>query len=92
VAEHDRIFAIRQAAALARFYAEENLTLAGDTVLLDPCLRGEGFSDENVRMSEKLQIDGCIHSAAYHAGMHIEANILALIGETAAGSSPPKDL
>ena len=79
--ETGRDAAIREAAALARFYAEENILLAGDTVLLDPCLRGEGFSAENMARSAKLQIDGCVHSAAYHAGMHIEANILALIGE-----------
>jgi hypothetical protein len=80
----ERATAIRECAALARFYAEENLTLAGDSVLLDPVLHGKGFTPENIAISERLQIDGCIHSAAYHAGLHIEANILALIGEVAA--------
>lgn len=73
--------AIREAAALARFYAEENLTLAGDTVLLDPVLSGKGVGIDDILLSRKLMIDGCVHSAAYHAGLHIEANILALIGE-----------
>jgi len=79
----DRVTAIREAAALARFYADENLEMAGDSVLLDPCLRGEGLTAENIARSKSLQITGCIHSAAYHAGRHIEANILALIGEKA---------
>ncbi|WP_374649011.1 hypothetical protein [Rhizorhabdus sp.] len=72
---------VRAAAAAARFYADENLTLAGDSVLLDPVLSGKGLTPENIAQSEKLQIAGAIHSAAYHAGKHIEANILDLIGE-----------
>lgn len=70
--------ALEAAAKFCEFYGEERMTLAGDSVLLDPCLNGQGFTPENVRVSERLQIDGYINSASYHAAIQIAEHIRAM--------------
>lgn len=70
--------AFEEAAKLCDFYGEERLTLAGDTVLLDPCLGGKGFTPENIAVSERLSVEGCVHSASYHAASQLAAHIRAL--------------
>lgn len=65
-------------AKVADLYAETNLEAAGDTIFLDPILRGKGFSAENMATSDQLTIDGCIHSSMHHAAKNIAAAIRAL--------------
>lgn len=69
---------IEKAAKVAELYAEENLTMAGDTILADPVIRGRDFSDAAMEKSETLRIMGHGHSAAYHAGTDIAAHIRSL--------------
>lgn len=70
------------AAQVADMYAEENIEMAGDSVLTDPCLSGKGFTPENIKTSESRMIDGCIHSSMYHAATNIAAAIRALSPST----------
>lgn len=77
-AESARAAAFREAAEVARAYAETNLEMAGDSVLADPILHGGPFTPDNIKKSEGLQIDGCIHSSMYHAANNIAEAIEAL--------------
>lgn len=67
--------AIEAAAKICDEYADVNIEAAGDSVLHDPCLSGKGFSPENVAISEKLMIEGCIHSSMFHAAQNIAETI-----------------
>lgn len=61
-------------------YADENIRMAQDTILLDPVLHPERHKpmtiDERFNLAEKFCIDGAIHSAKFHAA----CEILALLG------------
>lgn len=74
-----RAEAIEQAAKVCDLYADVNIEAAGDTILLDPILNGESFSVANLRVTEGLIVDGCIHSSKFHAAQDIAANIRALL-------------
>jgi len=67
--------AIEDAAKVAEAYTEVNFEAAGDSVLLDPVLRGKGFSAKNMAESERQQIAGLVHSSQAHAGKHLAAAI-----------------
>ncbi len=72
-----RAAALEEAAAVAAAYAEANITLAGDSILYDPTLRGD-FSDSAIDKHESLVIDGCVHSSMFHAAQNIANAILSL--------------
>jgi hypothetical protein len=77
----ERRQALIEAAEYAEFYANERMTLCGDTILHDPVLRGER-SQAAFTKSRDLQIDGTINSSAYHAAMDI-AGYLRKLAEAA---------
>jgi ferredoxin len=79
-AERDAAYArgVEDAARVADEYATVNLEMAGDTVLHDPVLSGRDRSDQGFAKSAEMQVDGTIHSAAYHAATNIAASIRAL--------------
>lgn len=58
-------------ARIADEYADVNREAAGDTVLLDPCLRGDGFTRENIARSGDMAVDGCVYSAKAHAATEL---------------------
>lgn len=60
-------------------YGEINIEICGDNIILDPVLRGQGFSPENVAISEKCQTMSTIHSAKYHACQEIASQIEAML-------------
>lgn len=62
-------------AQIADAYADENLRMAGDTILLDPMLNGSPATPANVARSRNMTIDGCIYSSMYHAAKNIAAAI-----------------
>ena len=62
-------------AQIADAYADENITMAGDSVLHDPVLSGEPLTGANVAKSKDLMIEGCIHSSMFHASQNIAAAI-----------------
>lgn len=64
-----------ECAKLADSYAEENLRMAQDTIILDPCLSGGPFTPGNIEKSKKQMINGCIHSSMYHAADNIAVAI-----------------
>lgn len=70
--------AMEECAKIADAYAEENLRMAGDSVILDPCLGGHGFSPENIEESKKQMVNGCIHSSMYHAATNVAEAIRGL--------------
>lgn len=69
---------VEAAAKVADLYADVNIEQAGDTILLDPCLNGDGFTPENLRASESLIVDGCVHASRFHAAQDIASAIRAL--------------
>lgn len=75
----DAVSAEREACAkIADAYAEENITMAGDTVLHDPVLRaGKGgkVTLDDLRKSEEMVISGAVHSAMFHAAQNVAAAI-----------------
>lgn len=70
--------ALEKAAAFCEFYADERMTLAGDSILHDPLMRGGPFTGANMVKSRGCQIDGTINSAAYHAATELAAHIRSL--------------
>lgn len=62
-------------AMVADSYADENIRMAQDTIILDPCLSGGPFTPANMEASRRHQIDGCIHSSMFHAAQNIAAAI-----------------
>lgn len=62
-------------AKIADMFAEVNIEAAGDTILLDPVLSGRDRSDAACAVSEELRIDGCVHSAMFHAAQNIATAI-----------------
>jgi len=75
-----RLACLEEAAKVCDTYAHVNFETAGDAVLLDPVLRGQGFTPENVEQSQQHQTDMLIHTSYFHAGQHLAAAIRA-IGE-----------
>ena len=69
----------REAAAqIADAYADENIRMAGDSVLFDPVLsskRGDVLTRGDFVKSEELILDGAIHSSMFHAAQNIAAAI-----------------
>ena len=66
--------------AIADAYAEENITMAGDSVIFDPVLsskRGDVLAPSDFRKSEELMMSGAIHSSMFHAAQNIAAAIRA---------------
>lgn len=66
-----------ECAKVADAYADENIRMAGDTILIDPVLKNGDVSSIAFARSEDLQIQGTIHSAMYHAAVNISAAIRA---------------
>lgn len=70
---------MRRAAQIAELYADENIRMADDTVLLDPILnrakraeiRNQAMLAEAMLVSENLARDGFAHAERYHAGTDI---------------------
>lgn len=62
-------------AKIADLYADVNIEAAGDTVLADHVLSGKGHAPDDFAKSQDLIIDGCIHSAMFHAAQNIAAKI-----------------
>lgn len=67
----DRIKGLEEAAKVADAYAETNMEMAGDSILLDLVLHGGGFTKADLKRSEELQLDGTIHSSMFHAAQNI---------------------
>jgi hypothetical protein len=59
--------AFEEAAKAAERYGEINFEIVNDNILMDPLLRGQGWSEENVAISRDCSIQSTIHSAKYHA-------------------------
>jgi hypothetical protein len=70
---------MERAAELADLYADENIRMAGDTILADPILdeknrakiKNQSQLNEAMVVSELLTLEGHRHSSAYHAGKDI---------------------
>ena len=67
--------ALADVVKLAKLYAEENMDICGDNILLDPLLHGEAWTPENMKRSRDCSVASTIHSAQYHAAQHIIAAI-----------------
>lgn len=63
--------ALEEAAGICEQYAEVNMEICGDNIILDPVLRGEGFSEDNLKRSERHQNLSLIHSSKYHASTEL---------------------
>lgn len=78
-----RAAALREAADYAEFYANERMTLCGDSILHDPVLsrashgKMAGLTVAELERSRQAQIDGTINSAAYHAATNIAEHLRA---------------
>ncbi|RSC31231.1 hypothetical protein EGT36_21400 [Agrobacterium sp. FDAARGOS_525] len=64
---------LKQAAEIADAFADENFSMAHDTIMLDPVIgrRGETLTKADFEKSESLIIDGCVHSSMAHAAQNI---------------------
>lgn len=67
---------LRQAAEIADAFADENFSMAHDTIMLDPVMLKRTIANEPVttadfEKSESLMIDGCVHSSMAHASQNI---------------------
>lgn len=84
-----------RAAELAELYADENIRMTHDTILLDPILSARGRKEilngaqlaEAEKVSEQLTMDAHGHSNRYHAGKDIAAMIRREAGNTVASKS-----
>jgi hypothetical protein len=65
-------------AKIADEYASVNIEAAGDAILHDPLLSGRDRSPSAFAKSEEMSIEGCIHSAMFHAAQSIAARIRSL--------------
>lgn len=73
--------AVAECLRICDMFADENIRMADDTIMMDPLLsrvrdnrRGLAvapMTDGEWALCEKLQIDGCVHSAMYHAAKNI---------------------
>jgi hypothetical protein len=63
---------------MIRKYGEINMQICGDNILIDPCLRGQGFSPDNIAISDHCSTLSTIHSSKYHACQELIAQIEAL--------------
>jgi hypothetical protein len=70
--------AFDECARAAELYADENIRMAGDTILADPVLNGSDRSPAGFARSERLQIEGAVHAAQHHAGKYLAAVIRAV--------------
>lgn len=70
--------AFEEVAKLCEQYGEINFEICSDGILMDPCLRGKGFSPENVQISNECSTMSTIHSAKYHACIELAEQIRAL--------------
>lgn len=70
---------LERAAKICDAYADENIAMCGDSILLDPILHGGEFNKENLSLSDKHQLSSTIHSSMYHAAKNIAAAIRAEI-------------
>lgn len=65
-------------AALADAFADENIRMAQDTIMVDPVLSAHRsgakiatLSDTDWQKANDLMIEGCIHSSMFHAAQNI---------------------
>lgn len=73
--------AIAECLRICDMFADENLRMAEDTVMMDPLLsrlrnrrRGdavEPLDATDIALCERLEIEGCIHSSMHHAAKNI---------------------
>lgn len=63
--------ALADVVKLAKLYGDENLSIMGDNIIMDPLLHGEAWTEENVRRSADCSVRSTIHSAQYHASQHL---------------------
>ena len=67
-------------ALIADAYADENIRMAGDSVLFDPVLgskKGDVLTKADFVKSDGMILDGAIHSSMFHAAQNIAAAIRA---------------
>lgn len=74
----EREQALAEVVTLIREYGDINFQICSDNILIDPCLRGQGFTAENAAISDTCQMRSTIHSAKYHACQELIAQIEAL--------------
>lgn len=70
--------ALADVVELAQLYGEENMTICGDNIMMDPLLRGGAATPENMRLSVDCSVRSTIHSAQFHASEHLIKAIEAL--------------
>jgi hypothetical protein len=63
---------------LVEAYGDVNMEICGDGILMDPLLRGGGWTEENVALSDQCSTMSTIHSAKYHACQELLVQIAAL--------------
>lgn len=63
--------ALSDVVKLAKLYGEENMSIMGDNILMDPLLHGEAWTETNVKLSADCSVRSTIHSAQYHASEHL---------------------
>ncbi len=69
---------IEAAAKICEDYANANMEICGDNILMDPLLSGKECTEVNINISRDCSIMSTIHSAQYHAGNHMAENIRAM--------------
>ncbi|MCP3732057.1 hypothetical protein M9978_16655 [Sphingomonas sp. MG17] len=67
--------ALADVTKLLKLYGDENMTICGDNILMDPLLHGEAWTEENVKRSADCSVRSTIHSSQYHASEHLLAAI-----------------
>lgn len=70
--------ALSDVTKLAKLYGDENMTICGDHILMDPLLGGKEWSPENMEKSADCGVRSTIHSAQYHASEHLIVAIAAM--------------
>lgn len=65
-------------AALADAFADENLRMAQDTILIDPVLAAHrqgtklaSLAEADWNRAKDLMVEGCVHSSMFHAAQNI---------------------
>lgn len=69
---------LEEAAKVADAFADENIRMAQDTIVIDPILNGAAPTEDNIKLFKRNQIDGCVYSSMYHAAQNVAAAIRAL--------------
>ncbi|MDE2469557.1 MAG: hypothetical protein KGL35_12625 [Bradyrhizobium sp.] len=72
--------ALEQAAQLCDEYADENMRICQDNIVLDPVLHGDLSEAAMIRGNEMI-IDSRVHSSMYHVANNIAAAIRNLMEE-----------